>query len=147
MNMRSTYVRLVFATLAAFIYLPLYAEIDEALLGKTRSYPAAPSLAQAGSNEFIVWSNSGGYESLMPFKTIKPGTPTSLSSSEKPVPVAYEFLGKTLSLKDYLSQRRVTSLLIMKDGVVHHEHYQYGRNDRHRFNSASMGKSVLGLLI
>jgi len=145
--MRPTYVRMVFATLAAFIYMPSQAEIDEALLGKTRSYPAAPSLAQAGSNEFIVWTNSGGYESLMPFKTIKPGTPTRLSSSEKPVSVAYEFLGKTLSLKDYLSQRRLTSLLIMKDGVIHHEHYQYERNDRHRFNSASMGKSVLGLLI
>jgi len=145
--MRLTYVKLVFATLAAFIYLPSQAEIDEALLGKTRSYPAAPSLAQAGSNEFIVWTNSGGYESLMPFKTIKPGTPIRLSSSEKPSPVTYEFLGKTLSLKDYLSHRRVTSLLIMKDGVIHHEHYQYERNDRHRFNSASMGKSVLGLLI
>jgi CubicO group peptidase (beta-lactamase class C family) len=145
--MRLTYIRFVFATLGAFIYLPSQAEIDEALLGKARSYPAAPSLAQAGSNEFIVWTNSGGYESLMPFKTIKPGTPIRLSSSEKPSPVAYEFLGKTLSLKDYLSHRRVTSLLIMKDGVIHHEHYQYERNDRHRFNSASMGKSVLGLLI
>ena len=147
MNMRSTYVRLVFATLAAFICLPSHAEIDEALLGKARSYPAAPSLAQAGSNEFIVWANSGGYESLMPFKTIRPGTPTRLSRSEKPIPVSYEFSGKTHSLKDYLDQRRVTSLLIMKDGVVHHEHYQYERNDRHRFNSASMGKSVVGLLI
>jgi CubicO group peptidase (beta-lactamase class C family) len=145
--MRSTYVRFVFVTLATLIYMPSRAEIDEALLGKARSYPAAPSLAQAGSNEFIVWTNSGGYESLMPFKTIKPGTPTSLSRSEKPVLIAYEFLGKTHSLKDYLSQRRVTSLLIMKDGVIHHEHYQYERNDRHRFNSASMGKSVLGLLI
>ena len=103
MNMRLTYVRLVFATLAAFTYLPSHAEIDEALLGKARSYPAAPSLTQAGSNEFIVWTNSGGYESLMPFKTIKPGTPTRLSRSEKPIPVSYEFSGKTLSLKDYLS--------------------------------------------
>ena len=83
----------------------------------------------------------------MPFKTISPGASTRLSKSEKPVHVAYEFLGKTLSLKDYLGQRRVTSLLIMKDGVIHHEHYQYERNDRHRFNSASMGKSVLGLLV
>ena len=79
----------------------------------------------------------------MPFKTISPGASTRLSKSEKPVHVAYEFLGKTLSLKDYLGQRRVTSLLIMKDGVIHHEHYQYERNDRHRFNSASMGKSVM----
>ena len=137
----------VFATLALFIQLPSHAEIDEASLGKARSYPAAPSLEQAGSNEFIVWTNSGGYESLMRFKTIKPGTPTRLSRSEKPIPISYDFSGKTLSLKDYLDQRRVTSLLIMRDGVVHHEHYQYDRNDRHRFNSASMGKSVVGLLI
>ncbi|WP_353133934.1 serine hydrolase domain-containing protein [Limnohabitans sp.] len=56
-------------------------------------------------------------------------------------------MGKTLFLKDYLDNRRITSLLIMKDGVVHHEQYQYNRNNRHRFNSASMGKSVLGILV
>ena len=145
--MRRPFLGYVFAIWALFIQLPSHAEVDEAALGKARSYPAAPSLAQAGSNEFIVWTNSGGYESLMPFKTISPGASTRLSKSEKPVHVAYEFLGKTLSLKDYLGQRRVTSLLIMKDGVIHHEHYQYERNDRHRFNSASMGKSVLGLLV
>jgi len=56
-------------------------------------------------------------------------------------------MGAKYTLKDYLNKRRATSFLIMKDGVVHHEHYQYERNERHRFNSASMGKSILGLLI
>lgn len=145
--MQKTLPRLTLATLAIALHLPLQAEVDEVLLGKARGYPAAPSLGQAGSNEHIVWSNSGGYEKFLPFKTIKPGTPTRLIKADKPIPIAYEFFGKKLSLKDYLDQRRVTSLLIMKDGVIHHEHYQYERNDRHRFNSASMGKSVVALLV
>ena len=145
--MRQPVLRFVFAMLALVTNLPLHAEVDAASLGKARSYPVAPSLGQAGNDEYIVWSNSGGYESFLPFKTIKPGIPSRLSRSEKPIPVSYEFFGKKLTLKDYLDQRRVTSLLIMKDGVIQHEHYQYDRNDQHRFNSASMGKSVLGLLI
>ncbi len=145
--MRPPFVSFIVVASVFFFHLPSHAEIDEVSLGKHRSYPAAPSLAQAGNNEFIVWSNSGGYESLMPFKTIKPGPSTRLPRSNNPTPVSYEFSGKTLSLNAYLSQRRVTSLLIMKDGEIHHEHYQYDRNDRHRFNSASMGKSVVGMLI
>ncbi len=89
----------------------------------------------------------GGYESFLPFRTVKSGNPSSLTLAVKPAPISYEFMGKTLFLKDYLDNRRITSLLIMKDGVVHHEQYQYNRNNRHRFNSASMGKSVLGILV
>ncbi|OYU31686.1 MAG: hypothetical protein CFE39_07050 [Comamonadaceae bacterium PBBC2] len=146
-TMQRTLLSLTLGTLALAIHWPVQAEVDEVSLGKARGYPAAPTLAQAGSNEHIVWSNSGGYEKFLPFKTIKPGTPNRLIKSEKSIPIAYEFLGKKLTLKDYLDQRRVTSLLIMKDGVIHHEHYQYERNERHRFNSASMGKSVVGLLV
>jgi CubicO group peptidase (beta-lactamase class C family) len=145
--MQRPLLNLFLATLAMAINLPAWAEVDEVSLGKARGYPAAPSLGQAGSNEHIVWTNSGGYEKFMPFKTIKPGTPSRLARSDKPIPIDYEFFGKKLTLKDYLEQRRVTSLLIMKDGVIHHEHYQYERNDRHRFNSASMGKSLVGLLV
>ena len=131
----------------ALLSAPSYAEIDEKALGKDRRYPAAPSIEQASQDEYIVWSNSGGYERFLQNRNIKAGSPSSLPRSASPITVTYEFMGAKHTLKDYLDKRRVTSLLIMKDGVVHHEHYQYERNERHRFNSASMGKSVLGLLV
>lgn len=126
---------------------PVFSEVDEVALGKSRAYPAAPTLSQAGQDEFIVWSNSGGYEKFLPYRTVKAGAPTVLPRAHAPAPITYEFQGRPSTLTDYLSRRRVTSLLILKDGVIQHEHYQYDRTDRHRFNSASMGKSVLGLLV
>ena len=123
------------------------AEVDELALGKARGYPAAPSLGQAGNDEHIVWTNSGGYEKFFSYRTIRAGAPVPLPKAANPIAVTYEFQGKSATLQDYLDRRRVTSLLILKDGVVQHEHYQYERNERHRFNSASMGKSVLGLLV
>jgi CubicO group peptidase (beta-lactamase class C family) len=142
-NISMTPLALVLALLGS----PSYAEIDEKALGKDRGYPAAPLIEQASQDEYIVWSNSGGYERFLQHRNIKAGSPSSLTRSASPVTVAYEFRGAKYTLKDYLERRRATSLLIMKDGVIHHEHYQYDRNERHRFNSASMGKSVLGLLV
>jgi CubicO group peptidase (beta-lactamase class C family) len=135
------------ALILAFMTTTSYSEVDENVLGKSRGYPQAPSLGQASQDEYIVWSNSGGYERFLQHRSIKAGQVAGLPLAPSPSPITYEFLGSKYSLKDYLDRRRVTSLLIMKDGVVHHEHYQYNRNERHRFNSASMGKSVLALLI
>ncbi len=123
------------------------AEVDEVALGKSKGYPAAPNWEQAGNDEFIVWTNSGGQEKFLPYQTIRAGEASPLRKSGEAPRISYEFQGKSASLQDYLDRRRVTSLLILKDGVIQHEHYQYGRNERHRFTSASMGKSVLGLLV
>jgi hypothetical protein len=126
-NISMTPLALVLALLGS----PSYAEIDEKALGKDRGYPAAPLIEQASQDEYIVWSNSGGYERFLQHRNIKAGSPSSLTRSASPVTVAYEFRGAKYTLKDYLERRRATSLLIMKDGVIHHEHYQYDRNERH----------------
>lgn len=139
--------RLITAAWLLAIATASVAEVDEVALGKARGYPAAPSLGQAGNDEHIVWTNSGGYEKFFSYRTIRAGTAAPLPKAANPLAVTYEFQGKPATLQDYLDRRRVTSLLILKDGVVQHEHYQYERNERHRFNSASMGKSVLGLLV
>ena len=43
--------------------------------------------------------------------------------------------------------RRVTGLLVLKDGRIVAEHYRYGRVDTDRFLSFSMAKSITSLLI
>ena len=63
------------------------------------------------------------------------------------VDIRHTYQGTPSSPTDYLSRNPVTGLLIAKDDEILFEHYQYGRTDRHRFNSGSMAKSITGLLI
>jgi CubicO group peptidase (beta-lactamase class C family) len=119
---------------------------DESALGREQGYPRAPSLSVASQDQYIVDSNSGGWESLIPTTKISTSKASPLPVARTPKPIKYQFEGQNFTLDDYLNRRRVTSLLVIKDGQVHHERFQYGRNERHRFNSASMAKSFLGLL-
>src|SRR5437763_15954278 len=50
-------------------------------------------------------------------------------------------------IMDYLSRNPVAGLLIVKDGQILCEHYQYSRTDRDRLLSQSMAKSITGMLI
>lgn len=133
---------------AAILFFPVLvcAAPDESALGRDQGYPRAPSLSVASQDQYIVDSNSGGWESMIPTTKISTSKASSLPSAIPPKAIKYRFEGQDLTLDDYLNRRRVTSLLIIKDGQIHHERYQYARNERHRFNSASMAKSFLGLL-
>jgi len=52
-----------------------------------------------------------------------------------------------LGLDEFLNANRNTGLLVLKGDTVLAERYQYGRNAGHRFASASMAKTVLGMLV
>jgi CubicO group peptidase (beta-lactamase class C family) len=52
-----------------------------------------------------------------------------------------------LGLDAFLEHNRNTGLLVLKDGVVLAERYQYGRTPQHRFASFSMAKTVLAMLV
>jgi len=49
------------------------------------------------------------------------------------------------TVDDYLNRQRVMGLLVLKDGVVQLERYQYERQPSHRFVSHSMAKSIVSL--
>jgi CubicO group peptidase (beta-lactamase class C family) len=61
--------------------------------------------------------------------------------------VTYVNSGQPTSLKDYLSRRPITGLLIAKDDQILFEGYQYGRTDSDRLLGQSMTKSITGLLV
>jgi CubicO group peptidase (beta-lactamase class C family) len=124
-----------------------FAAPDEQQLGRDQGYPRAPSVNVGSQDQYIVDSNSGGWESFLPTTRVAAGSAMPLPVTKTPTPIQYQFGGQRLNLQDYLNRRRVTSLIIIKNGEIHHEHYQYGRNHQHRFNSASMAKSILGLLV
>lgn len=127
---------------------------DEALLGMPQGYPAgtaaglAAHLVAGDRPQNLVASFGGALEQLLPSRRVaRGGAVLPLPSAATPVPYRYHHEGQLLGVDDYLARRRVTGLLILKDGMVTQERYQYGRTPETRFLSASMAKSVTGILV
>ena len=51
----------------------------------------------------------------------------------------------SLTVDDFLNRQRIMGLLVIKDGVIQIERYQYDRTPDLRFQSNSMAKSILSL--
>jgi CubicO group peptidase (beta-lactamase class C family) len=73
--------------------------------------------------------------------------PSSLARVSSEPPLRYEFGGETRTLDDYLAGNPATGLLVARGDTILIERYQYGRNDRHRFTSWSMAKTVTSMLV
>ena len=71
----------------------------------------------------------------------KAGAPRELRRSKAP-DEGLDFL-----LSDFLDANQDTGLLVLKGDTILAERYQYGRTAQHRFASASMAKTVLGMLV
>jgi len=74
-------------------------------------------------------------------------TPSRLARVNSEPELRYEFGGETRTLDDYLARNPATGLLIARGDTILIERYQYGRNDRHRFTSWSMAKTVTSMLV
>jgi CubicO group peptidase (beta-lactamase class C family) len=70
-----------------------------------------------------------------------PKAPVSLTELE------FTSRGKTWDLVDYLAVNRVAGLLVLKDGAIALECYQYGNSERTRWMSMSVAKSITSTLI
>ena len=61
--------------------------------------------------------------------------------------IEYRFEQQTRTLDDFLDHQRVTGFLLIRDGEVLTERYQYNRNAEHRFVSHSMAKSIVSIAV
>lgn len=125
---------------------PAGAEPDEIELGKPLGYPLGNRWT---AMEYRVgsWSALDRVPGVLS-ETVRRGPSVSpLPKSAEPTPVKYRYRNMGYSLDDYLERRRVTGLLILKNGEIVAEHYRYGRTEEARFLSFSMAKSVTSLLI
>ena len=127
---------------------------DEASLGQAHGYPPAPAgpvaqhLVGTDRPEHLVDSFSGGLERRLPRRIVqKSATPIPLRIATQPADFSYMHEGERRSVTDYLARQRVTGLLVIKSGSVVQERYQFGRSATTRFLSASMAKSIVGLLV
>jgi CubicO group peptidase (beta-lactamase class C family) len=73
--------------------------------------------------------------------------PSRLARVNSELALRYEFGGETRTLDDYLAHNPATGLLVARGETILIERYQYGRNDRHRFTSWSMAKTVTSMLV
>ena len=61
--------------------------------------------------------------------------------------LGYRFENQSWTLDDFLAHQRVTGLLVIKDGAILFERYQYDRKPADRFISHSMAKSIVSMAV
>jgi len=123
---------------------PLVAAPDENILGKAEGYPVAPSMSASREERYRVGSFSaldrlGSSCSLAPAPVPLP-LPTTA-----PINFSYQFRGKQYTLDDYLQRQRATAVLVLHDGKIVAERYNYDRTPDMRMLSNSMAKTITAL--
>lgn len=125
---------------------PAGAAPDEDLLGKASGYPVG-SRSNWFYDESVRVGSFSNVDQILPHYTLaKSATPLPLPSAPDSG-IEYRFGDRSRSLDDFLAHQRVTGFLLIKDGRVLAERYQYDRNAGHRFISHSMAKSIVSLAV
>ena len=124
-----------------------FAAPDEAALGREAGYPVAHRLSQIHDPGFIVGSFSA-LDTLAPHCLLAPSEhPLALPVSVASPAFEYRLGGKTFTLDDYLQHQRATGVLVLKDGQIVAERYNYGRTPDMRMLSNSMAKTLVALSV
>ena len=125
-----------------------WAEPDEASLGKAQNYPVSDgNWGRTEHTRVGSWSALDRVPGVLTQKVAKAAVMEPLPHAGVVPDLQYRYRNATYSLQEYLDRRRVTGLLILKDGHIVYERYRYGRSDDARFLSFSMAKSVTSLLM
>ena len=126
---------------------PAAAAPDEELLGKAAGYPIGTRTTWFYDESVRVGSFSNLDKLLPYYYTLqKAASPLPLTAAEAP-DFAYRFEGEPHTLDDFLDRQRITGLLLIKDGKILLERYQYDRKPTDRFISHSMAKSLVSIAV
>jgi CubicO group peptidase (beta-lactamase class C family) len=127
--------------------LPAAAAPDEQLLGKSAGYPVG-TLTNWFYDESVRVGSFSNLDRLLEHYTLKKAaSPLPLPAATDPPKIEYRFEDRSLTLDDFLAHQRVTGLLLIKDGEVLFERYQYDRQPSQRFVSHSMAKSIVSIAV
>lgn len=108
---------------------------DEALLGKAEGYPVCP--IQLGQERCIVGALSH-YDQLYTARKVAHGAARPLARDDR---------AAALNADAWMAANRNTGLLVMKGDTILAERYNYDRKESDRFQSFSMAKTVVAMLI
>lgn len=126
---------------------PAAAGPDEERLGKRAGYPIG-SRASWFYDESVRVGSFSHLDTLLPHNTLqRASSPLPLPAAAGPPDIGYRFEGRSLTLDDFLARQRVTGLLLIRNGEVLFERYQYDRTPAHRFVSHSMAKSIVSIAV
>ena len=137
------------ACLLALVALPGAAEPDEDQLGKALGYPVGSNAGNWYEPAYRVgsWSALDKVPGVLTRAVPRAATPAPLPRAAQPPAIQYRYRNIGYTLDEYLERRRITGLLILKNGEIVAERYRYGRREDARFLSFSMAKSVTSLLV
>jgi CubicO group peptidase (beta-lactamase class C family) len=107
-----------------------------------------PGLVVGDAPDRLVEAFGGALEKRVPHRIVSKARQTS-PLPHAPAETAFSYLheGARHGVDAYLAHQRVTGLLVIKDGAIVLERYGHGRGPATRFLSASMAKSLVGLLV
>lgn len=136
---------LVAGVLCACTAFAALAAPDEQLLGRDEGYPVAPRPIQSHEQRYIV-SSFSGMDRLFPSCSLAPSpAPMVLTAATNPRTIYYRYQGRTYTLDDYMEHQRATAVLVVKDGEIVAERYNYARTADMRMLSNSIAKTLTAL--
>ena len=88
-------------------------------------------------------------ERIFPTRVIKAGSKASplLQSNQQLTTLKFTSEGKTYDLPDYVALNRMVGLLVLKDGKIAYEHYDFGVTPNTKWMSMSVAKSFVSTLV
>ena len=120
---------------------------DEGILGKDKGYP----IGTPGTwfyDEHVRVGSFSHLDAILPHYTLaRSASPLPLPKVADEPKLQYRFEQQTYTIDDFLARERITGLLVIKDGQILAERYQYDRKDSDRLVSHSMAKSITSLAI
>jgi CubicO group peptidase (beta-lactamase class C family) len=126
-----------------------HAASDEILLGKGQGYPVCPFPAVGALvDPHCLVGLLSNYDRQIPARKVaKAAAPRALKRVAQEPQIAYRLAGQPRTLAEFLDESRNTGLLVLQGDTILVERYQYGRKPEDRFQSFSMAKTVVAMLI
>jgi len=115
---------------------------DEDVLGKRDGYPVCKT--RGNIDQRCLVGNLSHFDELYPARVVKAGgTPRTFRHVQKEPSIRY----RNGNVDTFLAANRNTGLLILKRDTLLVERYQYDRRPEQRFQSYSMAKTVVAMLV
>jgi CubicO group peptidase (beta-lactamase class C family) len=118
---------------------------DAASLGESNAFSGCPNSLQIRECRIGTWS--GQFWSSAVAEVLPSTKPLPLPYMKNPPDIAYRWNFSSKSVDDYLAETKATGLIILKDGQIVLERYQYDRKPEMPLRSFSMAKTVISMLI
>jgi CubicO group peptidase (beta-lactamase class C family) len=118
---------------------------DAERLGMKQGYPTCQQALTRPECRVGTWSAN---DKVQRSAVVRPSMqPLALPRADDPPRISYRWGLSSKTLDDFMADTKTTGLLVIKDGRVVAERYQYDRQPEMRFRSFSMAKTFTSMLV